>query len=564
MDIDDLPGGLSSQVQMHMLSLDVSRAVRASYPWRTTPDPCDALSGTGFPVYARARSALSSRADSSSPASPSHRADCNDTKSYSSGPHSMRNQSDLTSSSLSGRAPSTAMPSLFEPEGPMYVRGYGCRSESFTLDDDGQIQLEGTPHSVAAGPAHSDFFSNAAVVDHSTHVPPIGTGRPRTSDTNRQPYQDSEAGYAPPNAFDNLGGSTRSDCGLEDRLDAADLSQVSFDEEDETTDGCASGAELRTGGIRPTRPLSDRGTRRTSFSPPHNNNEDGEYDEDEALHEADVAFERRVNEILVPRPTAPEPSRKSRQAALRRLRTRARHNSSQGSRSPATSVSTTQSSERCMNLALAIEDGSRPSHANHSKGTPGIAMSSASSSVGDGSSREDTSSQMDQPVGGYLRKRGRRSKILVLRFFTLQGSLLRSFKNEKTCVPSWSVDLSGARVGSDGVKCRVVILLDDTRKLVLYADTPLGTRRWSEAFVRAAEANEARRARAYVGTGVGSAEAEDPKDPTNDIWDTFRSFGALNFLSAKSQTGSSGKLDESVSRGARAVSPHEIYGVFVA
>jgi hypothetical protein len=107
-----------------------------------------------------------------------------------------------------------------------------------------------------------------------------------------------------------------------------------------------------------------------------------------------------------------------------------------------------------------------------------------------------------------------------------------------------------------------VLLLDDRRKLVLYARAALDARLWAEAFAHAAEC---KRHVDSFGAGVaaahgvsGPAEAgchpvEDVSDPANDVWDTFRSFQALRFVNSRRKSNAAGDA------GLSDVPPHIVY-----
>lgn len=202
-------------------------------------------------------------------------------------------------------------------------------------------------------------------------------------------------------------------------------------------------------------------------------------------------------------------------------------------------------------------DGRPISGSESSDGTRSISAASS------GTSMHGTEDSQSDAVGGFLRKKGRRSRMRLLRFFTVEGCVLRSYKDEVAMHPSWAVNLHGAIVGVDIEKFRIVLLLDNDRKLVLYARSVLDAQLWADSFAKAADSKLDRCAQrlfcpvpdkpspmerdphvvhSHTDCRAGPID-EHPDmenvgsnnmfDPACDVWDTFRSFGALHFVNGK-------------------------------
>jgi hypothetical protein len=249
--------------------------------------------------------------------------------------------------------------------------------------------------------------------------------------------------------------------------------------------------------------------------------------------------------------------------------------------------------------------------------TPSPSTSEANTMLN--SARTSSSSEYGEVIGGHLSKRGRRTRLLRLRFLTIDRSMLRSYRTETCPLPSWALDLRGALVGLDPHTHRIVLMLDRRRRLVLFARSARDAQLWADAFVEAADPVAAfarhpstvaqTRPREQAREPAGSREpsptqysvqmSEDytlktdtelpdrivlpssgsttwptyhsppptegnPLDPTDDMWDTFRSFSALNILnhSREMKPGSSTTASAaSAPASDPVIAPHEIYTV---
>lgn len=151
-------------------------------------------------------------------------------------------------------------------------------------------------------------------------------------------------------------------------------------------------------------------------------------------------------------------------------------------------------------------------------------------------------------LAGPLRKRGRKTRMLMKRHFVLVGSTLYNYRWKRDIKPSWKLNLEGANVGTDATQCRIVIFLDGHRQLVLYARTAKELEVWGSALARAADsASEFCRndSPTCVTQQRFDRESDDfdteQSKPVKEIdvvdmarmakesgeWDSFRSFSAL-------------------------------------
>jgi hypothetical protein len=467
--VDDLPGGLGSQVQMHMLSVDLSRALRASGRWTS---PSDALSNTAFPVYAQARIALSGR---------------------------------------NTRAPSADRPATAE-----------------------------TKNAVNGKRNNASATSSATRQDISTFPGPVlyeDMDEP-DEDTHNHEHDDKDI-------VDD-----------EDDADADDGFRSSS-----WTDSADDDAEDSLPRLKDAHPMP-----LTNKSP---------------LHRARATPEPSQREL-----------RAARQAAARRAKEDAVFRGFLGDRAVSggfRSQCSTQSSTGVNSSSAAFSSARRfPRLAIHDRPdrTPAVAAVSGLCQVcaarrnaehdtfgrGVGGSSGSSAASDAQPIGGFLRKRGRLSRRLVRRFFTIEGSVLRNHRASPYDRPSWVVDVSGAVVGIDPDKARVVLLIDARRRLVLYGRSAVDARLWADALVTAAEhiprrpCTRCTSETSKMKNMFNTTDRQDPKvdlDPANDIWDTFRSFAALTLLnSRKSERGSDSSRSARCRDEEDEVPPHMIYAAF--
>jgi hypothetical protein len=469
--VDDLPGGLGSQVQMHMLSVDLSRALRASGRWTS---PTDALSNTAFPVYAQARIALSGR---------------------------------------NRRTPSAE-------DGPA------------TAETKNAVNPKSSNNASDTAPTRKDISSFPGPVVYE-----------EDEDDDEHTHEDDQ------------------------------------DDKDIVDDGDVDDVD------------DDDGFRSSSWT-------------DSADGDTEDSFSRQKQTHPMPAPcnlpryrprAMPEPSqrelRAARQAAARRAKENAASRRFLGDRAASggyRSQCSTQSSTGAISPFTAFSSGHRvPRLAIHDRPdrTPVVAVGGLCQACaalrnsghdtfgrGVGGSSGSSATSDAQPIGGFLRKRGRLSRRLVKRFFTIEGSVLRNHRASPYDRPSWVVDVSGAVVGIDPDKARVVVLIDARRRLVLYGRSAVDARLWADALVTAAEYIPRRPCAGCTSESAkmknlfGTADRQEPKadlDPANDIWDTFRSFAALTLLnSRKSEKGSDSSRSARCRDEEEEIPPHMIYAAF--
>lgn len=454
MDIDDLPGGLSSKVQMHMLSVDVSNAVLRSGNGCWRRDPTDGLrhiASAGFPAYAKARVALTSRDKNAA---------------------DMDKQESRPSEELSHSFRSHANGDDFSPE-------------PFNASSTAKIDPFLCPDS-----RHDAFSISVDEDDDRNDDPPLTFSGRRSAST------------IPPRTLPTHQSKIRSASSF--RRDSASA----------------------------------------SWSP----------------NISDDIRSARFREM-----------RCRRQASVRRARAVQASVRSSGSgmanfRGSLTCPPKTPSATPCeewTHSCFAVDDSAARASTNLCGDEAAEQFSESTCPTKSFSSRYDGESSGesdDHVIGGYLRKRGRRSRMRKLRFFTVDKSFLRSHKNEH-CVASWSVDLRGALIGVDNKTCRIVIMLDSARRMVLYAQSAQDAQLWADAFASASECDDydydwASNGKKYASYGNSKAASRtSTADPTSDIWDTFRSFSALAILTRKQSSSKRAHMEE--------IDAHEIYNVLV-
>jgi hypothetical protein len=447
--VDDLPGGLGSQVQMHMISVDLSRALRSSGRWTSATD---ALSNTAFPVYAQARLALSGRASASSPAASS--------QSQSSAP-----------GERSGRP--TGTQGTADP-----------RYKDDDDEDDDHVLEDGVDEDI-----EDDGFRSSSWTDSADDSLILKDGR--------------------------------------------DIPALSLQKAAPLSTRCP-GPEPSQRELRAARQAAARRAK------------------------AETVSHRRVL-------AAGGVPAVSKHAAA----------TSTATRMALTSQSSAAYAPRVARLALRDRPDRMPGHIIADGRCHACAgrRDNGHDTIGRGKGGSSGSSLASdaQTIGGFLRKRGRLSRRLVRRFFTIEGSMLRNHRSSPYDRPSWAVDVSGAVIGIDPDKARVVLLIDARRRLVLYGRNVVDARLWADALVAAAEHVPSRPCPACSPKPstpesfsiADRQEAEAGQDPTNDIWDTFRSFAALTLLnSRRSERGSDGSRSARCRDEEDEVPPHMIYQAF--
>ena len=174
-----------------------------------------------------------------------------------------------------------------------------------------------------------------------------------------------------------------------------------------------------------------------------------------------------------------------------------------------------------------------------------ISTSISTSSSSDGGLNEIYEKQ------GILRKRGRRTGIFRKRFFAIGGGILYNFHRQGEQIPSWKLSLTGAHVGTHINTYRIVIVLDQYRKLVLYAKDEEDMYEWANCILRATEMdgedmdfdynvideklNRNGKTQHRFKKNVDYSNVQDitHSNASDDVWDSFTSFATLKMRNSR-------------------------------
>lgn len=206
--------------------------------------------------------------------------------------------------------------------------------------------------------------------------------------------------------------------------------------------------------------------------------------------------------------------------------------------SPSTRTSRQHALREYRQLKQSISSSTQSTNQSNNIHSSKISTSISTSSSSDGGLNEVYEKK------GVLRKRGRRTGIFRKRFFAIRGGILYNFHRPGEDIPSWKLCLNGAHVGTHINTFRIVIVLDEYRKLVLYAKDEQDMYEWSNSFVKATEMDEEMEFDYNVLDEKLNRNGKNPNrfkksvdyshvqdithcTASDEVWDSFTSFATL-------------------------------------